>query len=218
MKTDNEVQSDVIAELAWDPSVQAQGIGVAVKDGIVTLTGSVLTFSEKLSAEAAVRRISGVRGIAEELEVNLLGPHIRNDGDISRAIANGLDWNAKIPKGTVTCLVEGGGAVLNGTVDWNYQREAAYRSVEHVMGVRSVSNQILVRVQPADAALIKDKVTAALKRLALKDAAGIRIQASNGKVVVEGNVHSWAELAQASSTIWSAPGVTNVENNLVVVG
>lgn len=217
MKSDSEVKSDVNEELAWEPSVQAENIGVAVREGIVTLTGSVQTYSEKFAAETAVRRVAGVRGIAEELTVSLLGTHQRNDGDIASAIATGLDWNVRVPKGMVTCLVEGGVVVLGGTVDWNCQRVAAYKAVRHVLGVKGVSNQIRVKVRPAEAGAIKQKIAQALKRIAMKDASGIKVRADEGRVVLEGTVHSWAEHDQATRTVWAAPGVTDVENNLVVM-
>jgi len=216
-KTDTDLQSDVKAELAWDPSVQAQDVTVTVKEGIVTLTGSVFTFAEKLSAEAAVRRVTGVRGIAEELSVNLLGVHQRNDGDIASAIATGLDWNTRVPKGSVTALVEDGAVVLGGTVEWNCERVAAYQAVHHILGVKSISNQILVKFRPADATDIKNKIAAALKRLVRQDSAGIQVRADHGRVVLDGTVHSWTEHDEATRSAWSAPGVTDVENDLVVV-
>lgn len=216
MKKDTDVQKDVSDELAWDPSIEAQNIGVAVKDGVVTLTGTVLTYSEKFAAENAVRRIEGVRGIAEELSVNLRGDHMRNDGDITTAVANTLDSNARIPKGAVTCLVEGGVVVLGGVVDWNYQRIAAYKAVRHILGIKGVSNQILVRVKPADAFEIKGRIADALKRLAIEDSVGIQVEVEMGKVVLRGVVHSWSELERASRSAWSAPGVVDVENKLVL--
>ena len=216
MKKDIVLQKDVNDELAWDPSVEAKNIGVGVKDGVVTLTGSVLTYSEKFAAEKAVRRIDGVRGIAEELSVDLLGEHMRNDSDITAAVANALDWNARIPKGSVTCLVEGGIVVLGGVVDWNYQRILASKSVRHILGIKGVNNQIVVRVKPADASQIKGKIADALKRLAMEDSLSIQVEADKGKVVLRGTVHSWTELDQVSRTAWSAPGVIEVENDLVV--
>jgi len=216
VKKDVDVQKDVNAELAWDPSVEARNVGVAVKDGVVTLTGTVLTYSEKFAAENAVRRIDGVRGIAEELAVNLQGEHMRNDADITAAVANALDWNARIPKGAVTCLVEGGVVFLGGSVDWNYQRIAAYKAVRHILGIKGVHNQITVRVKPAEAFEIKGKIADALKRIAMEDSLSIQVEANQGKVVLRGTVHSWTELDQASRTAWSAPGVVEVENDLVV--
>jgi len=216
-KTDMDLQSDVKAELAWDPSVQAQDVSVAVKEGIVTLTGSVFTFAEKLSAEAAVRRVSGVRGIAEELSVNLLGVHQRTDSDIAAAIATGLEWNTRVPQGAVTSLVEDGAVVLTGTVAWNCERVAAYQAVHHILGVKSISNQILVKFRPADATEIKNKIAGALKRLVHQDSAGIQVSAEHGRVVLDGTVHSWTEHDEATRSAWSAPGVTDVENDLVVV-
>jgi osmotically-inducible protein OsmY len=217
MKKDTDLQSDVNAELAWDPSVQAENIGVAVREGIVTLNGSVFTYSEKFAAEAAVRRVAGVRGIAEEMTVNLLGTHQRNDSDIAEAIRNGLDWNTRVPKGVVTCLVEGGAVVLGGTVDWNVQRDAAYKTVRHLLGVRSVSNQIVVRSKAVNAADIQEKIVEALKRVFIKDAAGITVKTNAGVVSLHGKVHSWEEHDQAARAAWSAPGVTAVENGLAVV-
>jgi osmotically-inducible protein OsmY len=216
MKNDTDLRNDVAAELAWDPSVHAKDIGVVVREGIVTLSGSVFTFSEKLAAERAVRRIAGVRGTVEKMTVNLLGTHQRNDDEIARAIATGLDWSTQVPKGAVTCLVENGGVVLMGTVDWNFQREAAYKAARHIHGVRAVRNQILIRPPTANATDIHSKITGALQRIFTQDSAGIFIETLDGTVTLTGKVHSWAEHDQAAAAAWSAPGVTSVDNKLFV--
>jgi len=216
MKTDSDLQRDVLAELAWEPSVQAQHIGVTVKDGVVTLNGEVPTYAEKFTTENTAKRVAGVRAIAEELKVNLLNAHQRNDSDIAESAINTLDWNVSVPKGKVKVVVENGWITLNGVVDWNFQREAAHDAVRHLMGVKAVTNQIKLNVPDVTTAEVRTKIETALKRNMVKDAAGITIEANGGKVKLHGKVHSWEEHDAAGSAAWSTLGVSAVENDLVV--
>jgi len=216
MKTDSDLQRDVLAELAWEPSVQAQHIGVSVKDGVVTLNGEVPTYAEKFTTENTAKRVAGVRAIAEELKVNLLNAHQRNDSDIAESAINTLDWNVSVPKGKVKVVVENGWITLNGVVDWNFQREAAHDAVRHLMGVKAVTNQIKLNVPDVTTAEVRTKIETALKRNMVKDAAGITIEANGGKVKLHGKVHSWEEHDAAGSAAWSTLGVSAVENDLVV--
>jgi osmotically-inducible protein OsmY len=216
MKTDSDLQRDLLAELSWEPSVQAQHIGVSVKNGIVTLTGDVPTYAEKFATEKATRRVSGVQAIAEELKVNLLEAYQRNDSDIAQSAINTLDWNVSVPKGKVKVMVENGWLTLSGDVDWNFQREAAHDAVRHLMGVKAVTDQIKLNVPNVSTAEVRTKIDSAIKRNMVKDIAGITIEADNGKVKLHGKVHSWEEHDAAGSAAWSTLGVSSVENDLVV--
>ena len=216
MKTDTDMQREVLDELAWEPSVKAQDIGISVKDGIVTLTGNVPTYVEKHAAESAAKRVAGVRGIAEELTVNLLGAHHRDDGDIAEAAKNALDWNVSVPNGKIQTVVEKGWITLSGDVEWNYQREAAHNSVRHLMGVKGVFNLIKLKVPSASTAEVRNKIEAALRRNMMGDAADVTIGSNGSKVTLRGKVHSWEEHDEAGIAAWSAAGVTAVENDLLV--
>jgi len=216
MKNDTDLQSDVMAELAWEPSIHSQDIDALVHDGIVTMTGNVPTYWEKLAAEEAVKRVCGVRGVAEELKVNLLGEHQRNDTDIAKSLANALDWNVSVPSGKVKTTVEDGWVTLSGEVEWNYQSDAAYNSIRHLMGVKNVVNQIQIKTLSVSPAEVRSKIEDALKRGMSKESDAIKIEASNGRVTLHGKVHSWDERDDAGRAAWSAPGVHKVDNDLVV--
>jgi len=219
MKTDSDLKRDVLAELAYEPSIKAENIGVSVKDGVVTLNGNVPTYTEKFAAETAAKRVAGVRAIAEELTVSLFGDHERNDSDIAQAAANAMAWNVSVPQGTVKMMVENGWITLRGVVEWHYQREAAHDAVRHLTGVKGVTNLMEVKpiVSPTVSTVdVQNKIETALKRNILKDVAGITIEANNGKVTLNGKVHSWEERDDAAHAAWSSPGVTWVENDLVI--
>lgn len=215
MLSDEEIREDVIDELTWDPAVDARRIGVAVKDGVVTLTGTLDTYSEKLQAERAAERVHGVAAVANDIEVKLPGSLQRTDADIAEAAVNALKWNTMVPSDKVKVVVENGWVTLRGEVDWHYQRESAREAVEHLTGVRGVSNLITVkpRVRPED---IKRRLDQALKRSAELDARNIQVTATDGKVILTGTVRSWAERNDAEAAAWSAPGVTEVENRIRV--
>ncbi|HEU5100436.1 MAG TPA: BON domain-containing protein [Roseiflexaceae bacterium] len=215
MKTDITLQQDVIDELAWEPSIDAAAIGVAVEDGVVTLTGHVPSYAEKWTAEHVVKRVAGVRGVANEIAVRLPGTSVRTDGDIAQAALQALEWDVWVPKQRVTVAVSDGWVKLEGMVDSQHQKLAAARAVRGLTGVKGVTNLIAVRpvVQPAE---IATKITAAFQRSAVLDARGIQVETLGRKVVLRGTVRAWEERTAAERAAWSAPGVAEVDNQLVV--
>ena len=216
MKTDTQLQQDVIAELQWEPSVNAAQIGVEVKDGIVTLAGHVSSYAEKWSAEHAAQRVSGVKALAIEMDVKLPGSGKRTDADIARSVENTLQWNTALPRDGVKVMVEGGRVTLSGDVDWEYQRQAAAKAVRYLMGVTSVNNQIAIKPNVSLGA-VKSEIEAALRRRAAADAKKISVEVRGGDVTLTGTVHSWSERDLARHSAWGTPGVRSVVDNLTIV-
>jgi osmotically-inducible protein OsmY len=215
MKTDTELQRDVMNELKWEPTIRAAEIGVGVKDGVVTLSGYVDSYVKKLVAERAAARVSGVRAVAEEIQVRLPGSLKRSDEDIAGAVANVLEWNVLVPHDCVKVQVQDGLVTLSGEVDWWYQKNAAEEAVRYLMGVVLFNNQITVKppVKPLDT---KDKIESAFRRNALLDSRRVTVETRGGWVILSGSVRNWAERAEAQWTAWAAPGVSDVENNIII--
>jgi osmotically-inducible protein OsmY len=212
-KTDLELKHDVEAELEWDPSVDAHRIGVAVTDGIVTLTGEAKSFAEKWNAERAAERVEGVLGVANEIKVLPIGEH--SDTDIAREGVNALRWNALVPADKIIVKVQDGWITLKGDVDYDFERRAAERAVRYLPGVKGVSNLITVnpKVEPKD---IKKKIEETFKRQAALDATHISVEVNGSEVILRGTVHSLAEKEEAEKAAWAAPGVTSVKNYITV--
>ena len=216
MKTDKQLQEDVIDELRWDPSVKEKEIAVAAKNGVVTLAGSVESYAQKMAAEAAAERVNGVKAVALDLEVKLIGTARRTDTEIAHAAVRNLEWDVEVPNDKITASVDNGLITLTGTVDWNYQRIAAERAVRNLLGAKGVINQIRLasRVSPQ---AVRDKIVAALKRSAETDAGRIQVETTEGKVTLRGSVRSWAERRDAKLAAWNAPGVSSVDDQLSVL-
>jgi osmotically-inducible protein OsmY len=215
MKTDTQVQQDVIAELKWEPSVNAAQIGVEVKDGIVTLAGHVSSYAEKWDAERAAQRVSGVKALAIEMDVKLSGSSKRTDADIAGSAENALQWITYLPKDSVKVMVEDGWITLSGEVNWEYQRQTAAGAVRYLVGVTGVSNQIAI-IPKVSLSAVKSDIEAALKRRAQADAQKISVEVRGADVTLTGTVHSWSERELATHSAWGTPGVHNVVNNITV--
>ncbi len=222
MKMDAELQRDVMNELKWEPNIQAAEIGVGVKDGVVTLSGDVDSYSKKWAIDRAVRRVLGVKAIAGEIKVTLPAPYKRPDEDIARSATNVLDWNFWVPSPRVKVRVKDGWITLTGDVDWYYEKDHAEKAVRHLIGVVGVSNSITIKptVPTVKAFEVKNGIEDALKRNArlIRDAEKIQVEVSGSKVILRGSVGSWADFDEAAYAAYCAPGVSQVENNLRVTG
>jgi osmotically-inducible protein OsmY len=216
MKSDAQIQKNIIEELKWEPSVNHEHIGVSVSDGIVTLTGTVTTFIEKYNAEKATGRVAGVKAIVEKIEVKLPGSSVRDDEDIANAIVNLLEWNSLVPKGKIKARVSNGWVVLDGEAAWEYQRKEAEKIVRGLTGVKLVTNNILIKSN-IEATGLKEKIERALLRAAEHESKQIEVKVDGTHVTLNGVVRSYSELKAVEGAAWSAPGVTDVHDNLKIL-
>lgn len=214
--TDMKLKQTILDALEFDPSIDAASIGVSVDNGVVTLSGHVPTYFEKMKAEDIAIAIRGVKAIAQEIEVRPAGAHLTADDEIARRVLDVLRWSTTLPADAVKVKVQGGWLTLTGAVEWNFQREAAARAVRDMSGVKGVTNNIIItpKATPAD---LRDRIERALKRQAELDMNNIRVEVVDGAVTLEGKVHSLAERRVAEQAVWAAPGIREVRDRLSVV-
>ena len=215
MRSDRELQHDVLEELQWEPSLEASRIGVAADHGVVVLTGHVENYSAKLQAERTARRVIGVEAVANDIDVERPDIATPDDTSIAQHALSALDWSVSVPKDRVRVTVDDGWLTIDGEVEWYYQKRAAEDAVRDLMGVRGITNNVVVkpRVRAAD---VKDKIEAALRRSAEVDAKKILVESSGSHIILRGTVRSWAEHEDTVNAAWSAPGVTGVEDHLSI--
>jgi len=215
MRSDSDTKHDVEDELRADPTIDATDIAVAVKDGVVALTGFVRSYAEKLEAEAAAKRVAGVVAIANDLEVRLSSTDQRPDPEIARDAIAAIRSRLPMSGEHVRVIVDKGWVTLEGQLEWNYQRQEAERAVRRIKGVKSVINAIALapRATPSE---VKHKIEEAFRRSAEIDASRVVVEANRGEVVLKGTVRSWAERQEAERAAWAAPGVTKVENRIAI--
>jgi len=213
MKTDSQLQQDVMEELKWEPKVEHSQIGVTAKDGVITLTGSVPSYAQKLAAEKAARAVSGVRAVAQDIEVRF-GVHAKpTDAEIAKHILDRFSWDVTIPD-KLTVKVEHGWVTLGGQVDWNFQKNDAFKTASRVNGVLGVVNAIEVKATPTPKD-IRQRIEAAFKRSSAVDAGAIQVEVDGSTVKLKGRLHGWNERRTAENAAWAAPGITKVEDEIV---
>jgi osmotically-inducible protein OsmY len=215
MKNDIEIQKDVMEQLKWEPFINASAIGVAVKNGIVTLSGQVDTYTKKLAAEKAAKRVIGVKAVAEDIQVGISPAYRKTDAEIAEAVLNALKWHSAVQEEKIKIKVEDGNVKLEGEVEWEYQRTNAKVAIENLTGVRSVINFITVKPKITSAE-IEQKINASFHRSATIDAGKITADVVGSKVILRGSVRSFTEKEDAETAVWNAPGVMSVDNKLEI--
>lgn len=215
MKTDKQLQHDVLEELKWEPGIDHADIGVAVIDGVVSLSGIVKSYAEKLLAEQAAQRVSGVRALAETLIVRYPGQPKTSDAEIARRVSDIIAWDPLVPDNRIAVKVEGGRVTLSGNVEWRYQADRAARAAGRITGVTGITNLVVIdpQVDPVD---VRQRIEQALKRHAVLDASRINVMVDGHKVRLGGKVGSWQERDVVERAAWSAPGVTQIEDAITV--
>lgn len=215
MKTDAELKKDVSEELIWDPRVHEDAIGITVNEGIATLNGSVDSYAEKIAAEEAARRITGIKAVVMDIEVKTTTLYERTDEEIAKVAENNLKWHPRLSSDTINVKVEKGWITLEGTVNWNYQKEAAKKAVQNLFGVKGVSNLIEVKsaIEPEQ---VKEKIEGTFKRNAAIEADNIEIEVDGHTVTLVGKVRSWNEQKEIVDAAWSAPGIWHVVNKIEI--
>ena len=218
MKTNEELQKDVIQEIKWDPQLRtvATEIGVSAKDGVITLSGIVDTYARKLAAEKAAQRVHGVKVVAVDIEVKPVKTGIKSDTEIAEAVNNALKWNSAVNEDRIEVKVDNGWVYLNGQVEWEYEKRTAESAIKNLLGVRGVTNNITIKSKVIDAVDIKNKISEAFHRNARLDSNAIRVEVVGSTVTLKGTVRSWTEKEEAERVAWSSPGVLTVDNRMEI--
>jgi osmotically-inducible protein OsmY len=219
MRTDEELQKDVMAELKWDPQLSDvyTQIGVAVKDGVVTLSGQVDTYSKKIAAERAAQNVHGVNVVATDVEVKIKNLKARSDTEIAEAVKNALQWNSAVNEDKIKVRVDNGWVYLDGQVDWEFQKLSAQNNVENLLAVRGVTNNLTIQSKVIELTDVKEKITKAFQRNATINAAFIKVETAGNKVILKGTVHSRLEKEEAERIAWSCPEVRAVDNQIIIL-
>lgn len=215
MRIDSEIQRDVLAELKWEPGLNHEKVGVSVNDGVVALSGIVGSYAEKLLAEKTARAVKGVRAIAEDMVVRYAGDAKTSDAEIAKRVCDVIDWDAMIPSNRVNVTVEHGVVKLTGDVDWHFQKERAFKCAAKISGVIRVLDLIAIKTS-IDTGDVKERIRQAFERQADLDSNKIQVRADGHRVILDGTVSSWAERTVAERTAWAAPGVSQLEDNLII--
>lgn len=215
MKTDDQIQKDVMEQLKWEPFLKASEIGVAVKNGVVTLSGHVDSYPKKLAAENAAKKIAGVKAIAEDIEIGVSPAYNRSDTEIAEAVLNAIKWHTAVRDEKIKIKVENGIVKLEGEVEWEFQRQKIRSAIENISGVRSILNLISIKPQvtPTD---VERKIRAAFHRSATIDSGKVTAEVHGNKVILRGKVRSFTEKEDAENAAWAAPGVLSVESHLKI--
>ena len=218
MKTDEELQKDVMAELKWDPQLNDvyTQIGVSVKGGVVTLSGQVDTYAKKMAAERAAQNVHGVKVVATDVEVKVRNLKAKTDTEIEEAVRNALKWNSAVNEDKIKVKVDNGWVYLDGHVDWEFQKISAQHNVENLLAVRGVTNNLTINSKAIDLKDIKEKITKAFQRNATIDASSIKLETVGNKVILQGTVRTWVEKAEAERVAWSCPEVQAVDNQITI--
>lgn len=215
MKSDSALRQDILDELDFEPAIDPNDIGVAVEDGIVSLSGHVPSYPQKMIVERVVSRVKGVKGLAEEIEVRFPGSIGVSDDEIAKRAVDVLEWSTLVPDDRVQVKVQNGWLTLTGVLDWHYQKTGAAEALKGIRGVTGISNRIELR--PRVSSLdVKQRIESALRRSAHLEASGIRVNIDGNKVILEGRVKAWSERRLAERAAWATPGVTAVDDRLTV--
>ena len=215
MNANETLQLNVVQQLDWDPAVDSSRIGVTVKDGIVTLTGHVPTYAEKFRAEKVAKGVRGVRGVADEIEVAPPPSLIRTDSDIAAMAVQALEWDVSVPHDKIKTTVRNGYVILEGEVEWQFQRQAAEKAIRGLSGVKSIQNLIMLKLRSSGKD-VKNKIVSALHRSAEDDARHIEVEIKDDTAILKGSVHTWAAREEAEDAVWAAPGINKVDNRIII--